>query len=139
MLHLHSGLRYIVLILLVLAIVKSIIGWISKKEFSKGDAQIGLFLMIFVHIQLLLGLFLYMIQGWLSLPFAEAMKDSVSRFWKVEHLAGMIIAITLITIGRIRAKKLNEDLRKHKASVIYYAIALILIIGSIPWDMDRLF
>ena len=80
-----------------------------------------------------------MIQGWLSLPFAEAMKDSVSRFWKVEHLAGMIIAITLITIGRIRAKKLNEDLRKHKASVIYYAIALILIIGSIPWDMDRLF
>ncbi len=139
MLHLHSGLRYVVVILLVLAIVKSILGWTSKKEFSKGDDKIGLFLMIFVHIQLLLGLFLYMVQGWLSLPFAQAMTDSTARFWKVEHLFGMIIAIALITIGRIRAKKLDEDLRKHKASVIFYTIALVTIIVSIPWDMDRLF
>ena len=139
MLHLHSGLRYVVLILILLAIVKSIIGWVSKKEYSKGDDKIGLFLMITAHLQLLIGLFLYMTKGWLSLPFAQAMSDSVSRFWKVEHLFGMIIAITLITIGRMRAKKLGEDLRKHKATVIFYAIALLLILGSIPWEAGRLF
>jgi len=124
---------------MLLAIVRSIIGWTSKKEFSKGDHQIGLFLMIFAHVQLLIGLFLYMVKGWLSLPFGEAMADSAQRFWKVEHLFGMIIAITLITIGRVRSKKLNEDLRKHKATVIFYTIALVLILGSIPWQVDRLF
>ena len=139
MLHLHSGLRYVVLVLLLLAIVKSIIGWTSKKEFSKGDEQIGLFLMIFSHLQLLIGLFLYMTKGWLSLPFGQAMADSVTRFWKVEHLFGMIIAITLITIGRMRAKRLSEDLRKHKATVIFYLIALVLILGSIPWEATRLY
>ena len=65
MLHLHSGLRYVVLILILLAIVKSIIGWVSKKEYSKGDDKIGLFLMITAHLQLLIGLFLYMTKGWL--------------------------------------------------------------------------
>ena len=114
MLHLHSGLRYVVLVLLVLAVVKSIIGWTSKKEFSKGDDKIGLFLMITAHLQLLIGLFLYMTKGWLSLPFAQAMADSVTRFWKVEHLLGMIIAIVLITIGRMRAKKLGcAPMRAH--------------------------
>ncbi|HAW51406.1 MAG TPA: cytochrome B [Flavobacteriales bacterium] len=139
MLHLHSGLRYVILILLILAIVKSIIGWASKKTFSKGDEKIGLFLMIFSHLQLLIGLFLYMTRGWLSMPFAQAMTDSVSRFWKVEHMFGMIVAIVLITIGRMRVKRLAEDLRKHKASVIFYLIALVLIMGSIKWDMSRLF
>ncbi len=133
MMHLHSSLRYVVLILMILAIVKSVMGWLSKKEFSKGDEKIGLFLMISAHIQLLLGLFLYMSKGWLSVPFAEAMADSISRFWKVEHLAGMIIAIALITIGRMKAKRASDDLKKHKATVIYYTIALVIIIISIPW------
>jgi uncharacterized membrane protein len=139
MLHLHSFIRYVILVLLLLAIVKSMIGWFSGKSFSKGDDKTGLFLMIFSHLQLLLGLFLYMTRGWLSMPFAQAMTDSVSRFWKVEHLFGMIVAVTLITIGRMRVKRLDADLKKHKASVIFYLIALVLIVGSIKWDASRIF
>ena len=138
MLHLHSFLRYVVLILLIAAVVKSLMGWRKNKNFNAGDQQIGLFLMITAHVQLLLGLFLYMTQGWLGLSMADAMADPERRFWKVEHIAGMIIAIVLITIGRMRAKRVEGDLRKHKNSFIYYTIALILILGSIKWEMDRL-
>lgn len=138
MLHLHSALRYILLIILLMAIINSLRGWISKKEFSKGDEKTGLILMIIAHVQLLLGLFLYMTEGWLSISFADAMSDAVSRFWKVEHLAGMFIAIILITIGRMRAKRLSDDLRKHKSSFIYYTIALIIILKMIPWEAGRL-
>ena len=110
----------------------------SKKEFSKGDEKTGLILMIIAHVQLLLGLFLYMSKGWLSMSFADAMPDAIARFWKVEHLAGMIIAIVLITIGRMRAKRLSDDLRKHKSSFIYYTISLIIILLMIPWESGRL-
>lgn len=125
------------MLLLVLAIIRSLMGWLSKKNFTGGDASIGLFLMITAHTQLLLGLFLYMTQGWLGLAMKDAMAEPEQRFWKVEHLTGMVIAIVLITIGRMRAKRLSEDLRKHKTSFIYYTIALVIILGSIPWQADR--
>lgn len=139
MLHLHSILRWAVLALLVLALVRSLIGWINRKPFSQGDEKIGLYLMIFTHVQLILGLILYYTQGWLNAPFAESMKNDMARFWKVEHIFAMFVAIALITIGRIKSKRVSEGIRKHRISVIFYGIALILIIWGIPWEVARMY
>ena len=94
--------------------------------------------MIAAHIQLLIGLFLYMTKGWLGMSMEIAMADPIRRFWKVEHITGMIIAIALITIGRMRAKRLEGDVKKHRISFILYSIALLIILGSIKWQVDRL-
>ena len=139
MLHLHSILRWAVLALLLIAIIKSILGLIQKKEFSNGDAKIGLNLMIFTHLQLILGLVLYFTQGWAEAPFAESMKMADTRFWKIEHLSLMITAVALITIGRIRTKKITESFRRHRTAVIFYSISLLVILMGIPWDKTRLF
>jgi hypothetical protein len=56
------------------------------------------------------------------------MKDAATRFFAVEHFAGMLIAIILITIARGKAKVFN-----YKASSLLYLIALIIILVSIPW------
>jgi len=139
MLHLHSILRWAIFALLLTAIIKSIIGLTQKKDFTSGDNKIGLYLMMFAHIQLILGLVLYFTNGWFELPFKDSMKIADQRFWKVEHIFGMIIAITLITIGRIRSKKLSESFSKHKSTVIFYGLSLIVILLTIPWDTERLY
>lgn len=126
--------------LLLAAIIQAFNGIKNKKAFTEGQGKVGFYLMMAAHIQLILGLYLYMVNGWLGLSFADAMGDAVRRFWKVEHLAGMIIAIALITIGRIRSKKINEDRKNHKNSLIFYGISLLIILLSIPWDsVDRLY
>jgi len=137
MIELHSLLRYAVLLLLVVAIFKGYAGWFGKKEFTKGDEKTGLFLMIFSHVQLLLGFALYFATDMMkALPgMAESMKDPVQRFWKVEHIAGMILAIVLITLGRAMAKKATESDVKHRRSAVYYTLAFILITYLIPWEL----
>ncbi len=137
MLHLHSTLRYVILVLILIAIVKSLIGWLGKKQYTKGDNQISLFLMISVHLQLVVGLVLYFTRGWAS-AFSEGMgivmKNASIREWSVEHLVAMLLAIILITVGRSKAKKGKDDVAKFKTQAIYYLLSLIIILYAMPWN-----
>lgn len=94
----HSGLRYIALGLLLYAIVNALLSK-SKGQYLKKDKMINLFAMVFLHVQLLLGLILYFtspkvvfVEGW--------MKVSQARFFGLEHILMMVLAIVLVTIGR---------------------------------------
>ena len=129
MLHAHAGLRWLVLLFLVLAIVKSFAGIIGKKEFKKSDNLIALLLLSFTHTQLIIGVVLYFISPKV-IAIGEAMKESATRFWAMEHGLTMLIAIALITIGRVKSKKSTTDALKHKKGVIFYVIALLLIIWA---------
>ena len=136
--HLHNLLRWVVLLLLVIAIFRHMSGLSGKRPFTPGDKKVGLFLIISAHIQLLLGLILWFF-GHMGLELiqnvgmSEVMKNPVYRFWVVEHNIGMLIAIILITIGRGAAKKNISDQAKHKKSFWFFLIALILILASVPW------
>jgi len=137
LLHLHNFGRWVVLILLLIAIVKSLSGMTGNKPFTNGDKKTGLFLMISAHIMLLIGLYQWFVG--LGLPLIQAngmkavMQNSVQRFWAVEHMAGMLIGIILITIGRGSAKKNITDKAKHTRSFWYYLIAFIIIVAVVPW------
>src|SRR5580692_1846589 len=101
---LHSLLRWVILILLLIAIVKSYTGMTAGKPFTAVDKKVGLFLMISAHTTLLVGLYLYFFGplGFASirnLGFGEVMKNTAFRFYAVEHIFGMLVAIVLITIG----------------------------------------
>jgi hypothetical protein len=126
--HAHSGLRWVVLILMLLAIVNSLI----SRNYEKKHKMINLFAMISLHTQLLIGLGLYFISP--RVQFFEGwMKEAAYRFYGMEHFLGMIIAIVLVTIGRKMAEKQSTDIDKHKKIRTFYTIALVIIIASIPW------
>lgn len=126
--HTHSGLRWVALILILFAIYNSI----TAKEFTKREKLINLFSMVSLHTQLLLGLVLYFISPRVS--FASGwMKDASFRFYGMEHLAGMLIAIALITIGYVKSKKGTSPAAIYKPIKLFYIIGLILILASIPW------
>lgn len=136
LLHLHSLLRWIILILLIINIVRHFTA--ANKPFTATDNKLGLFLMIAAHTTLLLGLYQWFtgsvgFQNIRNLGMSAVMKDSASRFWAVEHMTGMIIGIILITLGKTVAKKNFGDALKHKRSAILFTLALVIILLTIPW------
>jgi hypothetical protein len=138
LLHLHSFLRWVILVLAVVAIYKSYIGMTAGKPFTAGDKKTGLFLMIAAHTTLLIGIYQWVVGPWglqniENMGFGAVMKDSVFRFYAVEHLTGMLIAIILITIGRGVSKKNIPDAVKHKKTFWFFLVALLIILVSIPW------
>jgi len=135
-LHIHSLLRYILLIFLLISIIKSLSGWFGKKPYLPGDKKVALFTLISAHLQLVIGLLLYFISPTVKVGLANmstAMKDSGLRFWTVEHISMMLLAIILITLGYSRAKRGKEDAVKHKRVAIFFLLALIVIFLAIPW------
>lgn len=135
LIHAHSGLRWILLLLLLVTIVKAFSGWKGDKVFGKSDNMLSVMTMGFLHLQVVLGLVLYFVgpKAEVARGMSDMMGNSFARFWLIEHFVGMIIAAFFITMGRIRLKKLSVDAIKHKTVFIYYLIGLILILASIPW------
>lgn len=138
LLHLHNFGRWVVIILLLVAIFKAASGLAGNKPFTNGDKKIGLFLMISAHIMLLVGLYQWFVGPWgfqniQNLGMKAVMQNTAYRFWAVEHITGMLIGIILITIGRGSAKKNISDIAKHRRSFWFYFIAFIVIIASVPW------
>lgn len=132
--YLHSLLRWVILILLVVNVVRHFAN--ARKPFTAQDKILGLFLMIAAHITLLLGLYQWIFGrfGLNKLPEGVSiMKDPVWRFWVVEHPVGMLIAIVLITIGKGVAKKSIPDAAKHKKAAWLFLLALLIILATVPW------
>ncbi|MGL6268008.1 MAG: hypothetical protein ACRC2O_08775 [Chitinophagaceae bacterium] len=141
--HLHNFLRWVILVLLVISIVKSYSGWKGKKVFSAADARVWLFTMIAAHITLLLGLYQWLAgrYGMITseLPAGTSMmKDKFYRFFWMEHPLTMILAIVMITLGRGLAKKALPDEVKYRKAFWFFFIALVLILIGMPWPFREL-
>ena len=130
----HSGWAYLALLVLVIAVINSLIGMFSKKEFTAKDRKIAIFALIGIHTQLLVGLILYFVS---PLGFASLgqMADKALRLTSLEHPLINIIGITLITIGWSKHKKLTTSESKFKTFSIFYGLGLLLILSRIPWSM----
>lgn len=135
----HSYWAYLVLIVLILAVVNAILGLTSKKKFEAKDVRISLFALIASHIQLIIGFISYYMSSFYEtmrgIGMGEVMKNSELRKLLVEHPLMMIVSIILITIGFSKHKKKTTDLAKFKTISIFYTIALIIILGMIPWNL----
>lgn len=135
--NLHSYFAYIVLLVLVVATINAIIGWLTKKEFLfEKDLRISLFALILSHIQLLIGLIVFFV----STSGLKAIQilgmgglNSAARLLAVEHPFTNILAIVLITVGWSRHKKKDTDTAKFKSIGIFYGLGLLLILSRIPW------
>lgn len=140
-LHVHSVGRWIVLLLLVFAILNSLIA--GNRPYIRTDNRLGLLLTIFADIMLLVGIYLWFAGPWgykqiEARGMAEVMKDPVSRFFAVEHLACMLIAIVLMHIGKAQGRKAISDKAKHRRTMIFYLLALLVILISIPWPFREI-
>lgn len=136
LLHLHSVLRWVILLLLLVALVKSFAD--RHNAYTPGHKKTALFLLISADLMLIVGLYQWIV-GPLGLKSIQAngmgnvMKNATLRFFAVEHFLGMLIAIILIHIGYSYAKKSMPDSMKHKRTLLFFGLALLIILVSIPW------
>ena len=126
LLHLHNTLRWVVLVAILIAIVQLLM--------NKNAIKASKVLLISAHSTLVLGLYQYFFgtAGFAlikSMGMAAVMKDNLARFWAVEHIFSMLLAIILITIGHVKYKKGGSS----KMTLILYILALLLIFAAIPW------
>jgi uncharacterized membrane protein len=135
-LFLHSWNRWLVLIAGIVVLTQAIKGFSKKSEYCSCQTKWMLIFISSLHLQLLVGLLLYFvlspITGLALHDFGAAMKDSVQRFWAVEHAFVNIIAVGLAQTGSILVKRTNIPARKNKLTIIWISIALILILAMIP-------
>jgi hypothetical protein len=127
----HSLLRWFALVAIVIAIAKSFKGMTTGSSFGKSDNRWSLLTLIAFHLQLVLGLVIYFLGNW-HLQLGN-MADKVARFYSLEHLVAMLIAITLVTLGRVRSKKAKAPKVKHRRVFVNFLIALIIVLLNIPW------
>jgi hypothetical protein len=135
MLKAHSGGRWIVLLLLLIGIFRSLSA--GNNNFTIRDRRIGLLLTIAADIMLLVGIYLYFAGPWaykqIEANGMSATMKSPARFFAMEHLVGMLVAIVLLHIGKAQANKDLPARAKHRRTVIFYLLALLLILAMIPW------
>lgn len=138
LLHLHDTLRWLILLTALITLLKYFIGWFGQKNWEKPDNILGAVFTGMLDLQLLTGLLLYGVYSPMMkaafLDFGAAMKNSDLRFYAVEHLSLMLIAIVLVHIGRIKAKKSAGSKNKFGISLLFFGIAYILILAGIPWQ-----
>jgi hypothetical protein len=136
----HNILRWAVLLFGLWTLINALTGVFSKRNYTNNDNKANLFFMISCDIQLLVGLVLYFNGMWfdsLRSNTAEVMKNAGMRFFSMEHSLMMIIAWLLVHIGRSMVKRSDIDAQKHKRSLIYFGIALVIILAMIPWPFRQ--
>lgn len=133
---LHSWLRWLVLLTGLVAFGRAAAGASGRKPWKPSDDRAGFWFVTALDAQFLLGLILYAFLSPITQAafndFGGVMKNPGLRFWAVEHVAGMLIAVSLAHVGRARTRK-TDSLRRHKVAAIFFGLALAAILASIPW------
>jgi len=136
--YIHSYWAYLVLIILVLATVNSITGFVTKREYKPKDFRLALLALITTHLQFIFGLLLYFVSDkiqWFNedLTVKDIMKNADLRLYNVEHPTVILLGIALLTIGYSKHKKKLVSGSKFKFLAIFYTLALLLILSRVPW------
>lgn len=135
-LFIHSWWAALVVLVLLIASINFLMGYFSKKEHGNNDFRIALFALIVTHLQLLIGIVLYLVsprlQAW-SGGMGEVMGDSVNRLYLVEHPLMMLIAVILVTVGYSKHKNKRTSKAKFKTLAIFYTLATLFVLSRIPW------
>jgi hypothetical protein len=133
----HSYLRYAVLLMVLLAVLRYVAGLLHSRAWNDGDEGIGRWMIRVWDLQFLLGLVLYFLSPVVQFGFAnirEAMGDAQTRQFLIEHPLLNLLAIGALHMGWIRARKAADDRGRMVRALVFIAIAVVLVLLSIPWS-----
>jgi hypothetical protein len=132
---LHSWLRWAVILLGVLAVIRALAATRSRRWTPADDRAAMLFTMT-LDLQFLAGLLLYFALSPITRTALQhmdaAMRSATLRFWAVEHPTAMLVALIVAHAGRVLVRRAPEA-KKGRMALIFFAIALLVILGMTPW------
>ncbi len=136
LLTLHSWVRWVVVVAAVLAFGQALRGWLGRRDWTQMDDRLGLFFTISLDVQLLIGLILYVVSPLIEAAmqdFGAAMSASGMRFFAVEHVLMMVIAVVLAHVGRALSRRVEDAQVKHQRAAIFFGLSILLVLAAVPW------
>ena len=133
----HSYLRYAVLLLVLLVVVRYVAGLLGSRAWNDGDEATGRWMIRVWDLQFLLGLVLYFLSPIVQfgfVNFGQAMGDVRLRQFLIEHPLLNLLAIAVLHVGWIRAAKAADDRDRMVRALVFIAVAVVLVVLSIPWS-----
>ena len=93
----HNILRWVIVLLALYALQRTLGGWIKKSNWNKSVQKSLTFYSIAVDIQLLVGFLLYFVFSQLTksafMDFGAAMENRLIRFFTIEHEFFMLLGL----------------------------------------------
>lgn len=134
----HNVVRWLMLLAGVYAFARACRGWMGNHHWHVQDTQAGKMFAGVASLQLLLGVILYIFLSPVTRQafsdFGAAMRTPDIRFYAVEHLVLMLVAVALAHIGVKRAGKATDERVRHRVSAIFFGLSLVAMLAGIPWD-----
>lgn len=130
----HSGWRYVVLLVLAVAIIKYLIGWLANGKWASFDATLNRFTPIVVDVQWLLGIIIWII-GW----SAGEWWVNAGRFVAWEHPFMMTLALVAGHVTAVYVRRAADDRRRFMIGALGYLITGLLIAAGVILVVGGLF
>lgn len=119
---LHSLWRWVVLIVVVVAMVRGLIGWLRGGDWTSTDRTLALLAITSIDIQVVLGLIVYGVgQRW-----------EAGAFIAYIHPLIMIIALVIAHVANTLAKRASAPAAKHRTLALGLFLTLFLVTAAIP-------
>jgi hypothetical protein len=136
MLVIHNIFRWVVILALLWGLYRAYAGWLGKKTWSVADRRAGMLLTIAYDIQFLVGLILAFISPIIASAFSNlnaAMQVNELRFFAVEHMPIMFLALIFGHVTSVLTRKAEDDTLKHRHAAMGYSLVAIITVVAIPW------
>jgi hypothetical protein len=114
----HSGWRYIIILVLAVALIRFAIALVGSRKWSKLDETLLRITPIVIDIQLLLGVVVWVLQQrWNgAIPLVS---------W--EHPVTMLIVVLVAHTTSSRVKRLTDDAAKFRLALIGYGVTSVIL------------
>ncbi|HJN63842.1 MAG: hypothetical protein QGG97_01560 [Flavobacteriales bacterium] len=130
----HHLLPYLLIPILILTVGKSFLVGFMGKDLCLKKWKLTSISMILAHLQLVFGILVFSKFAFSNPVWVAIMKNAESREIFVEHPFMMLVAVILISVGKVKAKKIEDNTKSAKTTFTYFFIALALILLSTPFD-----
>lgn len=136
-LEIHSIVRWVVILTALFALIRAITGLSFKRGYMGMDNRAGLWFTTAMDIQLLVGVILYFFLSPTTLlalqNFSSVMSTSSGRFFSLEHVLMMVIAVIVAHVGRAMVRRAPTAAQKHHRTLIWFGLSLLIVLAAIPW------
>ena len=133
---LHSWIRWVALLAGLLTTAMLLGGRGGGERPDRSDI-LGLVCMIALDVQMLLGLILYLglspNTAAILADFGATMRDPVARFWGIDHLTTMLVAVLLAHAGRVLGRRAAAGPGRRMRMMTCFGLATLLMIVATPW------
>ncbi len=140
-LFLHNSFRWVFLAVGAYALFRAATGLLAKGGWLPADDKARRLFPVALDIQVVLGATLMFVSPVAHNAFSnmgEAMRTREIRLAVIEHPFIALAALALAHMGSVKIRKLKDSREKFKAILLYYGLAILLLVARMPtWKLPH--